>query len=58
MSEESLRQLLNSEVRVVNVGLIGFAQDLENAGASVVHVAWSPPVANPKMAALLAKLGS
>jgi len=58
MSQESLRQLLSSEVRVVNVGLIGFAQDLESSGAHVVHVAWSPPaVTNPRMADLLAKLG-
>ena len=59
MSEESLRRLLGSELRIVNVGLIGFAEDLEKSGASVVHVAWSPPaVTNPRMAALLAKLGS
>jgi len=59
MPQESLSQLLNSEPRIVNVGLIGFAQDLEKSGARVVHVAWSPPaVTNPRMADLLAKLGS
>ena len=59
MPQESLRQLLDTETRIVNVGLIGFAQDLESSGARVVHVAWSPPaVTNPRMADLLAKLGS
>lgn len=59
MSQDSLRRLLNSEVRIVNIGLMGFAEDLESSGASVVHVDWSPPaVTNPKMAALLAKLGA
>lgn len=59
MPHESLRQLLNGELRIVNVGLIGFAQDLESSGVGVVHVAWSPPaVTSPRMADLLAKLGS
>ena len=59
MSQESLRQLLDTETRIVNVGLIGFAQDLESSGARVVHVAWSPPaVTSPRMADLLAKLGA
>ena len=59
MPQGSLRQLLETETRIVNVGLIGFAEDLESSGAGVVHVAWSPPaVTNPRMADLLAKLGS
>jgi hypothetical protein len=59
MPQDPLQQLLSGEVRVVNVGLIGFAHDLEKSGASVVHVDWSPPaVTDPKLSALLAKLGA
>lgn len=39
----TLQELLRSEVRVVNVGLRSFAEDLERAGAAVVHVDWRPP---------------
>lgn len=59
MSEESLNRLLKSDVRIVNIGLIGFADDLEKSGASVVHVDWSPPrTTTPQIANLLAKLGA
>lgn len=52
-------KLLRSEVRVVNIGLREFARDLENCGVSVVHVDWSPPPpTSPRIASLLAKLGS
>lgn len=52
-------KLLQSEVRVVNIGLSGFAQDLESRKTPVVHVEWSPPaVTNPKISDLLAKMGS
>jgi FdrA protein len=50
--------LLTSEVKVVNVGLDGFLKDLQDCGIAVTHVDWSPPAGgDPKMAALLAKLG-
>jgi len=35
--------LLRSSVRVVNVGLEGFARELESQGVPVVHVEWVPP---------------
>ena len=61
MSEDGempLNGLLSRPPTVVNVGLEGFARDLEAAGARVVQVDWSPPAGgDPKMAALLAKLG-
>lgn len=58
MLQENLQRLLSGDVRVVNIGLIGFAHDLEQSGAKVVHVAWSPPaVTDPKLSALLARLG-
>ena len=51
-------RLLASEVRVVNVGLREFADDLARCNVPVVHVDWSPPaVTDPRIASLLAKLG-
>jgi FdrA protein len=53
------RGLLTDDVKVINVGLEGFVGDLRDCGISVVHVDWSPPAGgDPKMAALLAKLGT
>jgi FdrA protein len=51
-------ELLQSEVRVINVGLQAFANDLSACDVEVVHVDWSPPaVSDPRIASLLAKLG-
>lgn len=52
-------KLLQSEIRVVNIGLRSFAHDLETRKTAVVHVDWSPPaVSDPRIASLLSKLGS
>jgi FdrA protein len=51
-------ELLQSEVRVVNIGLREFARDLAACRVPVVHVDWSPPaVTDPKLADLLERLG-
>jgi hypothetical protein len=51
--------LLTAPVRVVNVGLEGFADELRAQGVPVTHVEWSPPAdGDAHLAALLAKLGS
>ena len=51
-------KLLQSELRVVNIGLREFALDLERCHIAVVHVDWSPPaVRDPRISSLLAKLG-
>jgi hypothetical protein len=56
--EAPVQRLLTDDVKVVNVGLEGFVGDLRECGIEVVHVDWSPPAGgDPKMAALLAKLG-
>ena len=53
-----VKRLLTEEVSVVNIGLEGFAEDLKAARVGVVNVHWMPPAGgDPKMAALLAKLG-
>jgi hypothetical protein len=44
--------LLAAPPRVLNLGLERFAQDLLNQGASVIHIAWSPPVAPVRTATL------
>ncbi len=51
--------LLEQPLRVINVGLAGFAQDLERQGVAVVHVDWQPPAGgDPQLADLLSKLGT
>jgi len=57
--KDSVDSLLNAPLRVINVGLEGFARDLGQQGVDVVHVDWSPPAGgDPKLADLLAKLGA
>jgi hypothetical protein len=48
-----MRSLVGGAIRVVNVGLAGFARDLAANGVPVVQVDWRPP---SKMAALLSAL--
>ena len=46
-------------LKVVNIGLEGFAEELSTEGVDVIHVDWSPPAGgDAKLAALLSKLGS
>ena len=50
--------LLMAPVRVINVGLEGFATELAAQGVPVLHVQWSPPAGgDEKLADLLGKLG-
>jgi hypothetical protein len=51
-------KLLQSEVRVINIGLQGFAHDLQIRKTAVIHVDWSPPEAtDARITNLLSKLG-
>jgi hypothetical protein len=53
----AITQLFRQEIRVINLGLESFAQELERLGVPVVHVQWSPPAGgDPRKAALLAAL--
>ena len=57
--EAPIPRLLTGKVSVVNVGLEGFVKDLRDCDVDVVQVDWAPPAGgDPKMAALLAKLGT
>ena len=59
MSEPTIEKLLRAPLKVLNVGLEGFAQDLERQGVAVVRVNWRPPAGgDPKLADLLSKLGT
>ena len=49
--------LLQSAPVVINIGLRGFADSLEDQGAEVVQVDWSPPAGgDPEMLDLLEDL--
>jgi FdrA protein len=51
--------LLDGPVKVINIGLEGFAGELDSQGVAVVQVEWSPPASgDPELARLLSKLGS
>ena len=52
----SLENLFGQPLRVINLGLEVFAQELEAEGVTVIHVEWRPPAGDPKVAALLARL--
>ncbi len=41
--KEKAASLLDGPPRVINVGLEGFAEDLEGRGVQVIHVDWAPP---------------
>ena len=59
MTEQKASSLLNQPLKVVNIGLDGFACELEEQGVEVIRVDWVPPAGgDPKLAALLSKLGS
>ena len=45
---ESLRQLLLTGPRAVNVGVRDFADSLKAQGVTVAHVDWRPPAGGDK----------
>lgn len=58
MIDDKNATLLDRPLRVVNLGLAGFADDLEGQDVPVIRVDWSPPAGgNPRLADLLSKLG-
>jgi hypothetical protein len=52
----ALRTLLGQPLHVVSLGLEVFAEELERAGVTVVHVDWRPPAGPANVSALLARL--
>lgn len=58
MTDRKPKNLLKTPLKVVNVGLDGFSQDLARQNVPVVRVQWAPPAGGkPELARLLAKLG-
>ncbi len=59
MGDEIRETLLGRPLQVINLGLEGFAEELERQGVAVVRVDWRPPAGgDPKLADLLSKLGT
>ncbi len=53
----NLNEFFNTKVKVINLGIPGFADDLKKQGVETVHVEWRPPAGgNRKIQALLAKV--
>ena len=48
--------VLPQPLRVINLGIEIFADELEAEDAAVIHVDWRPPAGGPAVAALLARL--
>ena len=59
MKHKEPTELLIDPLKIVNIGLESFSQDLKKQDVSVIHVDWSPPAGgNVELANLLSKLGS
>lgn len=53
----SIARWAKGPLRVVNIGLELFAEELRAEGVEVVHVDWQPPAGgNPRLAGLLERL--
>ena len=46
----SIRHLMQSDLKIANLGLPSFRDDLQAAGASVLSINWSPPLAGDAQA--------
>ena len=58
MDKSSVDKLLEEPLKVINIGLQGFAVELAQQGVDVIHVDWAPPAGgDPQLADLLSKLG-
>ena len=54
---QAQESVLPETIRVINIGLAGFAEDLRAAGVRVIDLDWRPPAGgNARLAALLAEL--
>ena len=53
----STLKIFTEPLRVINIGIEGFAEDLKAAGAEVVQLDWRPPTGgDARLASLLASL--
>ncbi len=53
----SMLKIFTEPLRVINIGVEGFAEDLKAAGVEVVQLDWRPPTGgDARLASLLASL--
>lgn len=58
-SRSKKKTILSEKLKVVNIGISTFADDLRSQGVEVVAVDWKPPAGgDAEMLRLLEKLGS
>lgn len=43
MGTKKINDLFKGELKVINIGLESFAENLKKEGIEVIHVNWSPP---------------
>ncbi len=54
MSAESITDLFDKKLKVINIGLESFARNMQNEGVEVVQLEWTPPAGgDEEMASLL-----
>ena len=59
MTNPETKNLLEENLRVINIGLERFSWELDQQGVEVVNVDWSPPAGgDTKIGNLLSKLGT
>jgi hypothetical protein len=52
------KNILNEKLKVLNIGISTFADDLRSQNVEVIHVEWKPPAGGDvEMLKLLEKLG-
>ena len=57
--KRSKKTILPAELKVVNIGISTFADDLRSQHVEVIHVDWRPPAGGDvEMLKLLEKLGA
>jgi len=58
MDVKKINALFNQELKVINMGLDSFAENLRNEEVEVLQMEWKPPAGgNKKLISLLEKLG-
>ncbi len=54
----SIEALFKKEMKVINIGIELFAENLKKQKVRTIHVAWRPPAGgNKRLAKLLGKIG-
>ena len=57
METKKINRIFGSDLKIINLGLSSFAENLKDQKVKVVKMEWRPPAGgNPKMIALLKKL--